>query len=135
MLIHQESVGPNWHLAGSAELVRRWHPSWYASNSSPHCFTLIRQKDALSSHIETAMAIDQVLPKVGITTPSGKVTLWNARIVGIGPWTEPKGSSGKNAGKVNTHELERVSFTFMKIDIENSGSSTSASDDWSAYPP
>ena len=81
------------------------------------------------------MAIDQILPKVGITTPSGKVTLWNARIVGIGPWTEPKGSSSKHTGNMNTHELERVSFTFMKIDIENSGSGTSASDDWSVYPP
>jgi|SRR5579872_5452936 len=135
MLIHQESVGRNWHLAGSAELVRRWHPSWYAANSSPNCFKLIRRKDALSSHIETAMAIHQVLPKVEVTTPSGKVTLWNARIVGIGPWTQKHGSSSKHTGNVDTHELTQVSLTFMKIDTGNSQNNNAGVDDWSAYPP
>ena len=145
MLIHQESlgrisaaenVGASWHLAGSAELVRRWHPSWYASNNTPYCFKLIRRKDGMSTHIETAMATNQILPRLGITTPSGRVTLSNARVVGIGPWLPPRsGSSSKHGGSADTHEVELVSITFQKIDIENKGSGTAASDDWSTYPP
>ena len=145
MLIHQESfgristaesVGADWHLGGSAELVRRWHPSWYASNNSPYCFKLIRRKDGMSPHIQTAMAIHQILPKVQITTPTGGVTLRNARVVGIGPWLpQQRGSSSKHGGSVDTYELEVVSLTFQKIDVEHKGSGTTASDDWSTYPP
>jgi type VI protein secretion system component Hcp len=81
------------------------------------------------------MEIHQILPKLEITTPSGKVTLWNARIVGIGLVPQQHGSSSKHGGNAGTHELERVSFTFRKIDIENTGGGTAATDDWSAYPP
>jgi len=56
---------------------------------------------------------------VEIATPSGRVVLRNAKVVGI----------------VSTHELERVSLTFHQIEWEYSASGKASQDDWSSYPP
>jgi len=128
-----ESVGARWHLAGTVQLVRRWHPTWYASNPRPNCLNLIRKSDALSSSIKHAITLGQVLPKVEITTPQGRLNLVNARIVGSTPATYSGGA--KHSQSVDTHELERVSFTFQKIEYGNKGSGAAFSDDWNSYPP
>jgi type VI protein secretion system component Hcp len=128
-----ESVGSQWHLAGTINLVRRMHPSWYASNSSPNCLQLTRRRDGRSWSLEHAMSIGKVLPKLEITTPEGNVTLLNAKIAGMGTAASHGGS--KHTGSNDTHELERVSFTFQKIDISNNNSGAAFDDDWSSYPP
>ena len=40
------------------------------------------------------------------------------------------GTAAKNTEAYDTRELERVSFTFQKIEIENKLGKTAASDDW-----
>jgi len=114
-----ESVGAQWHLAGSVQLVRRWHASWFAANQSPNCMKLTRKMDSLSLPIRGAANLGQLLGEVEIATPSGRVVLRNAKVVGI----------------VSTHELERVSLTFHQIEWEYSASGKASQDDWSSYPP
>jgi hypothetical protein len=114
------SSGKRHHLAGSVKLVRRWHPSWFATNPSPECLTLTRTIDALSLPIRWAADFGQLLGEVEITTLSGKVVLRHAKVVGI----------------VSTHELEEVAFTFQQIDWGSGNAGGAASqDNWSSYPP
>jgi|ERR1700690_11468 hypothetical protein len=115
-----ESVGERWHLAGSVTLVRRWHTSWFAANHSPECLELTRQIDSLSLPIRWAADFGQLLSEVELTTPSGRVVLRHAKVVGI----------------VNTHELLKVSFTYRQIDWGSGNAGGAASqDNWSSYPP
>ena len=39
-------------------------------------------------------------------------------------------SDAKNDGKHDVHELEEISFSFQKIEIENKDGKTMAADDW-----
>jgi hypothetical protein len=114
-----ESTGAQWRLTGSVKLLRRWHPSWFASNYSPNCLRLTRRSSALSLPIQAAASGRQLLSQVEIATLAGKVTLHNAHVV----------------GSVSTHEGLEVTFTFQKIDIESTGGGISTQDDWSSYPP
>ena len=114
------SAGKRWHLAGSARPVRRWHSSWFATNDSPNCLKLTRNSDNLSLPIRWAADFGQLLSEVEITTPSGKVVLRHAKVVGV----------------VSTHELEEVSFTYHQIDWGSGNAGGAASqDNWSSYPP
>jgi len=115
-----ESVGARWHLAGSVKLLRRWHPSWFATNHTPNCLELTRKIDSLSLPIRTAANFGQLLREVEITTPSGKVVLRHAKVV----------------GSVSTNELETIAFAFQQIDWgSGNAGGASSQDDWSSYPP
>lgn len=75
------------------------------------------------------MVAESILPKVEINTPNGKVTLVNAKIVGIARYVPPPKSKGSHVEGVDTNELEEFSFTFQKITVENLAG-TSASGGW-----
>ncbi len=69
------------------------------------------------------------------TTPEGKeevyftIKLTNATVSELRQYTA---QSAKHQESGDTHELEDVSFTFQKIDMENKAFKTAASDDWTA---
>jgi len=115
------------------ELVRQWHTTWHASKPGSNCLKLTPTSDVLSPSIQQAMTVEQLLPKVESTTPQGKLTLVNARIVGSVP-VPNRGGSGSPKG-ADTHELEQVSLTFGQIDVSTSGGAVNTSVDWSQYPP
>ena len=75
-----------------------------------------RRFDALSARIRFAMNLKSIVPVVEINTPSGKVTLVNAKILGIAlpvPRARPKRGAGTKG--LDTHELEEIEFTFQTI--------------------
>ena len=128
-----ESVGAQWQLAGTVEFVRKWNPQWFARIPSPVCLRLVRKLDALSLPIRYARNFGRLLPKVTITTPSGIVTLVNARVVGGGSVPSHSGSgSSKHSKESDTWEIERIEFTFQKIEVSHKKGGVSASDDWDA---
>lgn len=118
--VHESTAPQGWRLLGSiatsALLLR-------TGNS----LTLIHRSGMLSSRIRFAMLAKSVLPKVEITGPNGKVTLINAKVVNVVPHFP--GVTHSQGG--DTHDQERVSFTFQKIEISSPSSGAAGMDNWS----
>jgi hypothetical protein len=95
-------MGPaRWCLAGSVASVA---PLTAAS----HSLKLIRRVDGLSPQIRFAMNAGSTVPVVDINTPSGTLTLVNAKIVKAGP--VPPGAPHPGA---RSHEISQFGLTFM----------------------
>jgi len=98
-----------------------------------------------SPMIFQACATNEVLTDVLFefikTDPNGKeviyhkIKLTNATVANIKQYTgggDASASSAKTTATYDTHELEDVSMTFQKIEIENVPGKTEAGDDWKA---
>jgi hypothetical protein len=114
-----ESVGPaRWCLAGSVSTT----PGQLSRAS------LIRRADHLSPSIKFAKITQSILPVVEIHTPSGMVTLVNARVLSVGP-------SAPHSKGINTrdlYELLEIEFSFQKINVKCVDSKSVWKDDWKA---
>jgi type VI protein secretion system component Hcp len=113
-----------WSLAGSvttpAHLLK-----------TGNTLQLIRPFGSVTSLMWAAMSKKSILPNVVLNTPSGKITLVNAKVVRIGPhFPRFQSSQGAHAKSQDSSQLEEISFTFEKIVIENLFGSMSASNDW-----
>jgi type VI protein secretion system component Hcp len=124
--IYESAWSDRWCLAGSVTTSAQLMPS-------SHSLTLIRGFDSLSPVIRSAMNAGSIIPVVEINTPTGTVTLLNAKIESISPssikgnigsatykgWIDifswsfgatQSGSGGhvgggSGAGKVNMHDI------------------------------
>ena len=96
-----------------------------------------------SPQIFQALVTNEVLPNVLFefihTTPDGieeiyhTIKLLNATVSSVEYMTgtgDESSSSAKHSAAYDTHELEKVSFTYQRIEIENVIGKTSAEDDW-----
>lgn len=115
-----QSLGAHWHLAGS---LKRPETGLFSLSlkrlSQGHSeLTLIRKFDAFSQHISFAQTNQLVIPKLTVTTPSGKPVIFHHVHI-------------KKDARVD--EWEEIAFTFQKIAIEKKGNKTTASDDWLAH--
>lgn len=102
----QQTLGGHWHLAGLLE---------GSKTDGAGGITLVRKIDALSLQISAAKTCHYVIPKLTVITPSGRrFNFQNAKVT----------------GQTDTNELERISFTFQKIDVTWNDGGKSAKDDW-----
>jgi type VI secretion system secreted protein Hcp len=107
---------------GPITITKEWGPA------SPMLFSALVSNELLTS----------VLFEFYKTTPEGveevyyTVTLTNATVsqVHYTTGTGESASSAKTQSSYDTHELEEVSFTYQKIEIESKTGQTMASDDW-----
>jgi type VI secretion system secreted protein Hcp len=98
---------------------------------------IVKEWGASSPQLFQACATNEVLKTVSLefikTDAAGKeavyhtIKLTNATISKIEQYTE---EVAKHEESADTHELEKVSFTFQKIEMENKIGKTSALDDW-----
>jgi type VI secretion system Hcp family effector len=96
--------------------------------------TVTKEKDESSPLLLRAASTNEVLSKVvfkvfkpGDPSKYKTITLTNAIISSV------SATKARTSGsQVDTHELEEIKFTFQKIEVENVGGSTSATDDWEA---
>ena len=101
-----QSLGGHWHLAGWLK-----RPEIHGTLE----LVLVRKIDALSPQISVAKACQYVIPKLTVTTPSGgQVHLQNARATEV----------------TETYELERIDFTFQKIDGTSNEGGITGADSW-----
>jgi type VI secretion system secreted protein Hcp len=94
---------------------------------------------ASSPQLFQACVTNEVLKSVLLeyihTTAEGReeiyftIKLTNATVSKLRQFTQ---EAAKHSEANDTHELEEVSFTFQKIDMENKAFKTAASDDWTA---
>ncbi len=104
--------------------------------------TITKEWGASSPMLFKALVSNEVLKSVLFefykTTPEGvediyyKITLTNATVSKI-HYTTGSGESANTAktqSSYDTHELEEVAFTYQRIDVEDVGAKTMASDDW-----
>jgi type VI secretion system secreted protein Hcp len=104
--------------------------------------SITKEWGAATPQIFQALCTNEVLTKVLFeffhTTPDGaeevyyKVTLTNATVSGVEYVTgvgESAGSS-KTTSDYDTHELEKVSFSYQRIEVESLTGKTAAMDDW-----
>lgn len=106
------------------KVIKEWGPS------SPQLFQALTSNEVLKS----------VLFEFFKTDPNGQeycyhtIKLVNATIsniqYGTGFGTESIASSKQSSQSYDTHELEEVSFTYQRIEVENKDGKTSADDDW-----
>jgi type VI secretion system secreted protein Hcp len=102
-------------------------------------FVATKEFGASSPQLFQACVTNEVLKSVLFeyihTTPEGKeevyftIKLTNATIAALKQYSQ---EAAKHTEANDTHELEDVSFTFQKIDMENKAFKTAASDDWTA---
>lgn len=104
--------------------------------------TIMKEWGAASPQLFQALVTNEVLKSVLIeffhTTPEGAeecyhtVKLVNATVSKIAQSTGSGESAGsaKTAASHDTHELEEISFTYQRIEVENIPGQTSAEDDW-----
>jgi type VI secretion system secreted protein Hcp len=100
---------------------------------------IIKEWGAASPQLFQAVTSNEVLKSVLFefirTTPEGKediyytVKLTNATVCQQRLFS---GQDAKHEEKTATGELEEISFTFQKIDVESKWGKTAASDDWTA---
>jgi type VI secretion system secreted protein Hcp len=100
---------------------------------------IIKEWGAASPQLFQAVTTNEVLKSVLFefirTTPEGKedihytIKLTNATVCGHHKFTD-KGA--KHEETADTHELEEISFTFQKIELESKWGKTMANDDWTA---
>lgn len=107
---------------GPITITKEWGPS------TPQLFQALTTNEQL----------DSVLFEFFRTTPEGveevyhKITLTNATVSQIEYTTGSGESAGtaKTTADYDTHELERISFTYERIDTESLIGKTAATDDW-----
>ncbi len=107
---------------GPITITKEWGPS------SPQLFSALVANEVLKS----------VLFEFYKTTPEGveeiyhKITLTEATVSKIHytTGTGESASSAKTQATYDTHELEEISFTYQKIEVESTIGSTMASDSW-----
>lgn len=104
--------------------------------------TVTKEWGASTPQIFQALVTNEVLTSVLFefihTTPDGSeevyqtVKLTNATVSAVQylTGTGESAESAKTNAAYDTHELEQVSFTYQKIEMENLPGKTSASDDW-----
>jgi type VI secretion system secreted protein Hcp len=102
----------------------------------------IKEWGAATPQIFTACATNEVLPEVNIeftkTNPNGEeyvyhtIKLTNATVSDIRQFTESTDGAGRHTLTSKT-ELEEVSFTFQKIEVQNTDGKTMFMDDWQAH--
>lgn len=126
-----EIVSPRDIASGQASGKRQHYP-----------IKITKEWGPASPQLMVALTTNEALPKVLFefykTTPEGveevyyKITLTNATISRIKYVTGAGESAGtaKTQASYDTHELEEVSFTYQKIEVENTGGQTMAVDDW-----
>jgi type VI secretion system secreted protein Hcp len=103
---------------------------------------ITKEWGASTPQIMQALVSNEVLKEVLFefvqTTPDGMeqvyytVKLTNATISGVQYMTGAGESaeSAKTSASYDTHELEKVSFTYQKIEVDHKAGKTSATDDW-----
>jgi type VI secretion system secreted protein Hcp len=114
-----------------------------ASGKRQHGPVIITKEWGPSSpQLFQALVTNEVLTSVGFeffhTTPDGleevyhTVKLVNATVSKIvqSTGTGESASSAKTTNDYDTHELEEVSFTYQRIEVENLVGQTAAEDDW-----
>jgi type VI secretion system secreted protein Hcp len=104
--------------------------------------TITKEWGASTPQLFQALTTNEVLTKVLFeffhTTPDGaeevyyKVTLTNATVATVEYLTGVGESAGtaKTQSDYDTHELEKVSFTYQRIEVESVSGKTAAMDDW-----
>lgn len=104
--------------------------------------SITKEWGAASPQLFQALCTNEVLTQVLFefyhTTPDGQeevyhtVTLTNATVSAIEYMTGMDDNSGssKTTTTYDTHEIERVSFTYQRIVVESLTGQTSAEDDW-----
>jgi type VI protein secretion system component Hcp len=115
-----QKLGAHWHLTGSLERPKTGiFPLSFNRLSQGHGeLTLVRKFDGFSPHISFAHSHQLVIPKLTVTTPSGKSAIFhNVHI------TEQR----------STSELEEFDITFRKIEVEHKGGKKSDTDDWLSH--
>jgi type VI secretion system secreted protein Hcp len=122
-----ETVSPRDVATGQASGKRQHKP-----------IVITKEWDAASPQIFTALVTNEVLTTVLFefvkTSPQGQehvyhtVKLTNANVSDVKSYLDLTDTSGD---PFDAHELEDVSFTFQKIEIENKDGKTQAADDWS----
>jgi type VI secretion system secreted protein Hcp len=112
--------------------------SGQASGSRQHGPVIITKEwGAASPQIFQALVTNEVLKSVliefyatsaeGVQEVYHTVKLINAMVSKI---SQSTGSSSKTENSLDTHELEEISFTYQRIEMENIIGKTSAVDDW-----
>lgn len=102
--------------------------------------TITKEWGAATTQIFQAFTTNEVLKSVLFefvkTTPEGvevvymTVKLTNTIISSVTYSTATALANSANTAATGMHELEEVSFTYQKIEIENKASKLTASDDW-----
>jgi len=92
-----------------------------------------------SAQFFRAYSTKEVLPTVeiefvdknpnGIEFVRGTVTLTNAVIQDLKK-TVPSGKQQPSSPKISTNEVEKINFTFQRIEVVNSGGGAAFKDDW-----
>jgi type VI secretion system secreted protein Hcp len=114
-----------------------------ASGKRQHgAITITKEWGASSPQLFQALVTNEVLKSVLFefyhTTPDGleevyhTVKIVNATVSKIRQSTGSGESAGsaKTSATFDTHELEEISFTYQRIEVENLPGQTSAEDDW-----
>ncbi len=103
---------------------------------------ITKEWGASSPQLFQALVTNEVLTSVQLeffhTTPDGleevyhTIRLVNATVSKLAQSTGTGESSGssKTSATYDTHELEEISFTYQRIEVENLPGQTSAEDDW-----
>jgi type VI secretion system secreted protein Hcp len=107
--------------------------------------TIVKEWGAATPQLFTACVTNEVLPEVTFefvrTNENGeeytfhKIKLTDATISTVRQFTSggsDAASSAKHSASGDTKEMEAVSFTFRKIEVESVLAKTSALDDWHA---
>jgi type VI secretion system secreted protein Hcp len=130
-----EIVSPRDAASGQASGKRQWKP-----------IRIVKEWGAATPQILSALATNETLDEVNFeflkVNPSGQeyvyqtIKLTNATISACKQYTGEGGDEGSSTAKheraTDTHELEAVSFTFMKIEMHNTDGKTAFIDDWQA---
>jgi type VI secretion system secreted protein Hcp len=130
-----EVVSPRDIATGQASGKRQWKP-----------VSIVKEWGAASPQILAACATNEVLPEVVIefskTNPNGEeyvyqqIKLTDATISSVDRFTgDREGAEGSSSARhtlaVDTHELEKFSLTFRKIELTDNDGKTNFADDWS----
>lgn len=120
---------------GQASGKRQWSP-----------VRIVKEWGPSSPQLLAACSTNEVLPEVVFefskTNPNGEeyvyqtIKLTDATIASVSHFTghedgDEGSSSSKHTGAADTLELERVGFTFRKIELTDNDGKTNFADDWS----
>jgi hypothetical protein len=139
--IYEHAWSDRWCLAGSVTTSALFM-------AAGHSLKLIRDIDALTPMIRSAMNAKSSIPVVEINTPNGTLTLTNAKVVNLAPPAAPGSEQGGGSQRVwgpssfrvgspppkhkkNKFEELEIKFTFQKISITRK-SGKGLTDDWSS---
>lgn len=107
---------------GAISITKEWGPS------TPQLFTALVSNEVLKkvefSFVHTTKeGAEEVYQTVKLTNATVSAVEY---MTGVGDSAE----SAKHTGAFDTHELEKVSFTYQRIEVDNLPGKTSAVDDW-----